>query len=63
MQFEPNRKSLQKHRPPQWFKNAKLGIFIHWGLYSVSGFATTEYGSIVDILTFKSSSVNVFEVK
>ena len=21
----------------QWFKNAKLGIFIHWGIYSVNG--------------------------
>lgn len=21
----------------EWFKNAKLGIFIHWGLYSVNG--------------------------
>ena len=21
----------------QWFKDAKLGIFIHWGLYSVNG--------------------------
>ncbi|MBC7959453.1 MAG: alpha-L-fucosidase, partial [Vallitaleaceae bacterium] len=22
-----------------WFKNAKLGIFIHWGIYSVKGIA------------------------
>jgi alpha-L-fucosidase len=21
----------------QWFKDAKLGIFIHWGLYAVNG--------------------------
>ncbi len=21
----------------QWFKDAKLGIFIHWGIYSVNG--------------------------
>ncbi|MEF9478667.1 alpha-L-fucosidase [Chryseobacterium sp. 1B4] len=21
----------------EWFKNAKLGIFIHWGIYSVNG--------------------------
>ncbi|WP_262708718.1 MULTISPECIES: alpha-L-fucosidase [unclassified Chryseobacterium] len=21
----------------EWFKNAKLGVFIHWGIYSVNG--------------------------
>src|SRR5216684_3819228 len=38
--FEPTAESLQKHRAPLWFQNAKLGIFIHWGLYSVPGWAT-----------------------
>jgi len=28
---------LQKEQKMQWFKEAKLGIFIHWGLYSVNG--------------------------
>lgn len=31
--------SLQKHTVPAWFENAKLGIFVHWGLYSVPGWA------------------------
>tara|TARA_B100001146_G_C16195627_1_gene441506 strand:- start:525 stop:1871 length:1347 start_codon:yes stop_codon:yes gene_type:complete len=26
-----------KNTKMQWFKDAKLGIFIHWGLYSVNG--------------------------
>ena len=21
----------------QWFRDAKLGVFIHWGIYSVNG--------------------------
>ncbi len=25
------------HKKMQWFKDAKLGIFIHWGIYSVNG--------------------------
>lgn len=25
------------HKKMEWFKNAKLGIFIHWGIYSVNG--------------------------
>ena len=30
---------LRRHRPPPWFEDAKLGIFVHWGLYSVPGWA------------------------
>ena len=33
--YEPNWNSLDKRPTPQWFKDAKFGIFIHWGLYSV----------------------------
>ena len=32
--------SLQKKETPQWYNDAKLGIFIHWGLYSVPAWAT-----------------------
>jgi alpha-L-fucosidase len=30
--------SLTKHESPEWFDNAKFGIFIHWGPYSVPGY-------------------------
>ena len=33
--YEPNWKSLDSRPTPQWYKDAKFGIFIHWGLYSV----------------------------
>lgn len=34
--FEPTWASLKAHyRVPAWFRNAKFGLFIHWGLYSV----------------------------
>lgn len=29
----------QKEKRMQWFQDAKLGIFIHWGIYSVRGVA------------------------
>ena len=36
---------LNKRPYPQWFKDAKLGIFIHWGLYSVPSYGGKEsYG-------------------
>jgi alpha-L-fucosidase len=31
--------SVTAHPLPQWFDDAKFGIFIHWGLYSVPAFA------------------------
>ena len=39
MKFTPDKKSIRKHEVPEWFHDAKLGIFIHWGLYSVPAFA------------------------
>ncbi|MHA1378446.1 MAG: alpha-L-fucosidase [Candidatus Helarchaeota archaeon] len=49
MKYEPNKKSLNQHKVPEWFHNAKLGIFIHWGLYSVPAFAQTKYDIIENI--------------
>jgi alpha-L-fucosidase len=37
--YEPTLESLNRHRVPAWFEDAKLGIFIHWGLFSIPGFA------------------------
>lgn len=37
--FEPNWESIRKHQTPEWFHDAKFGIFIHWGLYSVPAWA------------------------
>ena len=39
---EPTWESLNQRAYPQWFSDAKLGIFIHWGVYSVPAFATNE---------------------
>jgi alpha-L-fucosidase len=39
MKYLPQRESLQVHKVPDWFHNAKFGIFIHWGLYSVPAWA------------------------
>ena len=33
--YQPNWKSLSARPIPEWFENAKFGIFIHWGPYSV----------------------------
>ncbi|WNO71015.1 alpha-L-fucosidase [Streptomyces sp. AM8-1-1] len=37
--YEPTDASLNTHQAPYWFQDAKFGIFIHWGLYSVPAWA------------------------
>ena len=42
---QPTWESLNQRGYPKWFQDAKLGIFIHWGLYSVPAYASKEgYG-------------------
>ena len=41
--YEPTLDSLNRHPLPQWYAGAKLGIFIHWGLYSVPGWAPLNH--------------------
>lgn len=37
--YEAKWESLDKRSTPEWFENAKFGVFIHWGLYSVPSWA------------------------
>jgi alpha-L-fucosidase len=41
--FKPDWESLKQFKAPQWYHDAKLGIFIHWGVYSVPAFANEWY--------------------
>jgi alpha-L-fucosidase len=41
--FRPDWGSLKNYQEPQWYKDAKFGIFIHWGLYSVPAFGNEWY--------------------
>ena len=41
-QVLPTWESINQRGYPQWFSDAKLGIFIHWGVYSVPSFASKE---------------------
>lgn len=46
--FEPNWDSIRTHQVPAWYDDAKLGIFVHWGLYSVPAWAIPigEFGKV-----------------
>jgi len=41
--FRPDSESLQKYAAPEWYRDAKFGIFIHWGVYSVPAFGNEWY--------------------
>jgi alpha-L-fucosidase len=41
--FRPDWESLQTYQVPEWYKDAKFGIFIHWGVYSVPAFGNEWY--------------------
>jgi alpha-L-fucosidase len=41
--FQPSWESLENYTTPEWYLDAKFGIFIHWGLYSVPAFRNEWY--------------------
>ena len=41
--YQATWESLSKYQTPDWFRDAKFGIFIHWGVYSVPAFGSEWY--------------------
>lgn len=41
--FKAQWSSLENYEIPQWYKDAKFGIFVHWGAYSVPAFGSEWY--------------------
>jgi alpha-L-fucosidase len=44
--YQPTWDSIDKRPMPNWFSDAKFGIFIHWGLYSVPAYAPVIPGKL-----------------
>src|SRR5947208_1806640 len=40
--YSPDWNSLDGRPSPGWYTDAKFGILIHWGVYSVPGFAAVN---------------------
>jgi len=40
--FQPTWESIDSRPSPKWYTDAKFGIFIHWGVYSVPAFAAVN---------------------
>lgn len=41
-QYTPTWESIDSRPTPSWFEDAKFGIFIHWGLFSVPAWGPTD---------------------
>jgi alpha-L-fucosidase len=41
--YRPDWETLRNHEVPQWFRDAKFGIFIGWGVYAVPGAVNEWY--------------------
>ena len=53
--------SLSKHADaPEWFKDAKLGIYFHWGVYAVPAFGSEWYPRNMFL---KGNSVNKHHIE
>jgi len=41
--FQPTWESLENFTVPDWYRDGKFGLFIHWGVYSVPAFGNEWY--------------------
>lgn len=41
-EYRPEWSSLNQRKTPEWWSDAKFGIFVHWGLYSVPAYAPVD---------------------
>ncbi len=40
--YKPTLESVKKHKVPEWYHDAKFGIFIHWSISSIPAFAPKD---------------------
>ena len=44
--YQPTWESLDSRPLPQWFDDAKIGIFIHWGVFSVPALHGSNFWNV-----------------
>ncbi len=57
--FRPDWESLSTYQVPEWYKDAKFGVFLHWGVYSVPAFGSEWYPRLMYL---EGSDVNKHHV-
>ncbi len=54
--YEPKLASVKQHPLPNWYEDAKFGIFVHWTISSVPAYAPTGMGDISHIFAEESEA-------
>ena len=63
-EVQPTWESINERGYPEWFRDAKLGIFVHWGLYSVPAYGAPDaYGEWFYRGLMTGDSIRVKEMK
>ncbi|HEY5007549.1 MAG TPA: alpha-L-fucosidase, partial [Caulobacteraceae bacterium] len=70
--YPPDLASLNGRPLPSWYDDAKFGVFIHWGLFAIPGFAArlgnisdafkTDYGRAVAMTPYTEWYANAIKV-
>jgi alpha-L-fucosidase len=58
--YQPDWHSLQMYQIPGWFRDAKFGIYYHWGLYSVPAYDNEWYSRNMYI---KGAAANIYHLQ
>ncbi len=61
--YTPDWDSLDKRALPQWYDDAKVGIFIHWGVFSVPAFKSEWLERLEKHNLFRRPDSNNFSIK
>lgn len=61
-QYQPTWDSLDTRPLPDWYDEAKFGIFIHWGVFSGKHLLTLTFLCFVPMLWFLFKNLLVVEV-
>lgn len=59
--FQPSWSSLSTYQIPEWYKDAKFGIFIHWGVYSVPAYGNEWYPRFMYLENSARQGKNYFQ--
>ena len=57
--FQPSWDSLADYQIPEWYQDAKFGLFIHWGVYSVPAYGNEWYPR--EMYNAENSRKNIYE--
>ena len=59
--YDPNWESIRSHyQVPDWFRDAKFGIFLHWGPYAVPAYMSEKYPTGIYNPGFTKGEMNAY---